>query len=130
MITRSPPRCPHFRFGVVLGQVEATLRRSVNEKAQIDPKMVSTLTAANGVGKVLVMRNTSGDARFENKGVETVNATAVTDIGVTTLDLGRRTTAYGRVEVVEVILYIGALTDTDMDAIYAAAQANYPALFA
>ncbi|WP_336881354.1 hypothetical protein [Rhodococcus globerulus] len=102
----------------------------MNEKAQIDPKMVSTLTAANGVGKVLVMRNTSGDARFENKGVETVNATAVTDIGVTTLDLGRRTTAYGRVEVVEVILYIGALTDTDMDAIYAAAQANYPALFA
>ena len=38
MITGSPPRWPHFRFNVDLGRVEVRLRRSVNEKARIDPE--------------------------------------------------------------------------------------------
>ncbi|MGJ5667816.1 hypothetical protein QLG13_08100 [Rhodococcus aetherivorans] len=75
------------------------------------------------------MRNNNGDARYEQNGAEVVNATAETVETATSFHLGRRNTSYGNVEIAEVILYPFGLTDVQMDAVYAAARTNHPALF-
>lgn len=80
---------------------------------------------------VMQMRQDTGDAAFRlNSLTPVTNTAADSTTTATTLDLGRRTTSYGAVEIVEVILYPFGLTDAQMDTIHATALTNYPGLFA
>ncbi|WP_213573263.1 PKD domain-containing protein [Rhodococcus sp. USK13] len=88
----------------------------------------SGVTLPNGTWFCFAMRNTNGDARYEQNGSAVTLATADAVETATTFQIGRRNTAYGKVEIAEVILYPGQLTDAHMASIYAAARANHPAL--
>jgi PKD repeat protein len=90
----------------------------------------TTMPLTNGLGVVLQMRNTNGDARFQYNDIAIGDATVEALETVTTLDIGRRTTTYGKLEVVEVLLFPFGLTDAQMANIRSAALTNYPALFA
>ena len=102
------------------GTVVWTGARSVTAPAGV--------TIPNGTWFCFVLRNTNGDARYEQNGVAVTSATADAVETATTFQIGRRNTAYGKVEIAEVILYPGQLTDANMASIYAAARTNHPGL--
>ncbi|AUM16455.1 MULTISPECIES: GDSL-type esterase/lipase family protein [Rhodococcus] len=88
-----------------------------------------TVTAPNGVGRFLVLRNNDGDARMEVNGVAVTNTTAATATTVTSLLLGQRNNSFGNIEIVEVMVFPTGLTDAQMATLYTYAKSQYPALF-
>lgn len=85
----------------------------------------------NGEWQCVTIRNTDLDARAERNGVA-ASDTTTSAAGVSTvasLEIGRRNTAYGAVEIAEISLFPAAMTNEQMAAARATAIYNYPTLF-
>lgn len=89
----------------------------------------ATVTAPNGTARLIAIRNTDGDARMEVNGVAVTNANAATATSTISFILGQRSNSFGKVEVIEVLLYPAGLTDAQMASLFTYAKAQYPALF-
>lgn len=87
---------------------------------------------ANGAWKAILMRNTDGDrkALLQPNNIAAVNTAADATTTATNFQIGRRSSFYGKIEVAEIILFPGTLTDANMATLWSYVQTQHAPLFA
>ncbi|QFP96148.1 esterase/lipase [Gordonia phage DobbysSock] len=119
-------------IGMTRNDAGAQLRPGVFFAGAASATLTTGSEIANGSWKAFLIRNTDLDrkALLQPNNIAATNTAADATTTATTFQLGRRNTAYAKVEIAEVILYPATLSDADMATLWSYVQTQHAALFA